>query len=175
MINIEQVQFQDLVKTTNNQGKSTLELTYHLFLQRVKNYPFLSIRFTINSYAAGGAYPNVTHKVLNYDLKTGNPIVLSELFKVNSNYMETIKKYSTEYLAKKIGQSVKEIEPQLTFNNWNISPQGLVFTFDDFPHALGTQTVSIPYAQLKNILSPSTPIYSCVTISTVRVTSPFCN
>ncbi len=49
------------------------------------------------------------------------------------------------------------------YRNWNITPNGLMITFDEYqvaPYAAGPQTVVIPYKALGQILEPDGPLAS---------------
>lgn len=118
------------------------ELTNPDFL----NKKFISLRFTLDSYLLGAAHPNLTHKVLNFDLRSGALIFLPSVFKPAVDYKVILENYLIPILAKKTDISQDEIKNNfLYFDNWNFTKNGLLFTFDEFPHVLGPQEVVVPY------------------------------
>jgi hypothetical protein len=43
------------------------------------------------------------------------------------------------------------------YRNWNITPDGLMITFDEYqvaPYAAGPQTVTVPYSELRGLINP---------------------
>ena len=49
---------------------------------------------------------------------------------------------------------------------WNISPEGLQITFDEYqvaPYAAGPQSVQIPYSDVKSLARPDGPLAAYIT------------
>ncbi len=121
----------------------------------------ISALFTYFSYT-GGAHPNTNTASLNYDLEKGTPITLDSLFKPGSNYLKIISDYCIAELSKlKVGDADwirRGAGPDAgNFKSWNITPQGLMITFDAYQvasYAEGPQEVVIPYSVLKNVINP---------------------
>jgi hypothetical protein len=138
------------------------------FIRADKN-PILSIRFTIQGYIAGMAHPFHYHRVLNYDITEAETIQLNELFKKDSDYLRILSDYTRKSLSKRLDNK-QMIEygtapkPE-NFKNWNIKPNGLLFTFDEYqvaPYVNGAQTVLVPYSLLKPILDKESVLYGCI-------------
>jgi hypothetical protein len=132
----------------------------------------ISIEFTVSSYSAGAAHPNSYTDVLNFDLKNGKPLRLTDLFLPGSKYLQTLSRYCIEALkkqAKAQGENAmlddewiqKGAGPELTnYDNWTITRKGMGITFDPYqvgPYAAGPQYVLAPYAALKEIIKPDGP------------------
>lgn len=130
----------------------------------------ISIRFTMQGYLTGMAHPFHYHRVLNYDIDSGQKIELDELFMRDSNYLEVIADYVKKVLDKRLDYRKMVAEgttPTLDhFKLWNIKPNGLLFTFDEYqvaPYVYGAQTVLVPYSVLKDRLADNSPLSGCVT------------
>ena len=132
----------------------------------------ISIEFEVGSYYQGAAHPNTYSDVLNFDVKRGKALKLSELFKSGSKYLPTISSYCIKDL-KRQARSNKEsgladdtIETGAAaelknFKSWTISRKGLIITFDAYqvgPYAAGRQQVLIPFAALKDLIDANGPL-----------------
>ncbi len=123
----------------------------------------LSIRFTIADYWSGAAHPNSYSMVLNFNLITGQPLALKDLFLPGAGYLQTIADFCAADLQKRDRLGFPEgVAPKAeNFQNWAIADQGLIFYFDPYQvaaYAMGPQKVSIPYSALKPILNPTGPL-----------------
>ncbi|MEO8610496.1 MAG: RsiV family protein [Chloroflexota bacterium] len=119
----------------------------------------LSISFGVNWYSAGAAHPNSYSRTLNYNLTAGKVLALADLFKSDAQYLEAVSAYSIKVLTEK-GTLMFPDGAQATddnYKNWNLTPDGLLITFDDYqvaPHVAGPQQVVIPYAELTDLIDP---------------------
>ena len=145
---------------------SNLNVAYTLVLAQDD---LISTKFDVGSYYQGAAHPNSYSDVINFDLKNGKQLKLSDLFKPGSKYLQTIADYSIADLkkqAKEKGLIEGEIENGASalaknYQSWNITKTGLGITFDAYqvgPYAAGPQFVMIPYSALKDIINPEGPI-----------------
>ncbi len=133
----------------------------------------VSVTFSESTFA-GGAHPNTNYFTINYDLKQGRELKLSDLFKPGARYLEAVSAYSTRDLRARTDPESKEnmglaqdifadgAKPTAeNYARWNITKKGLMFTFDPYqvgPYAYGPQTVVIPYASLREIARPGGPL-----------------
>jgi hypothetical protein len=139
-------------------GGSTLDATYTLVSQIGDLWSF---KFDFNFYSAGAAHPGLYSITLNYDLAQGKELELADLFLPNSNYLETISQYCITELSKQPGfegpfADGAQPTPE-NYRNWNITPDGLLMTFDTYqvmPGAAGPQQVLVPYVQLRGLINP---------------------
>ena len=150
-------------------NRNNLYIDYDTSYIRSGDDSILSIRFTIQSYLAGMAHPYHGHRVLNYDLQTGEDIQLESLFNPGTNYLAVLSNFTRKSLTRHL--TVKDMIANGTaptaenFRNWNIKPNGILITFDEAqvaPYVDGAQSVLVPYSVLKPILSPQSPIAGCV-------------
>lgn len=153
--------FQQLPVTSYSNG-SSLDVTYILVSQVGDLWSF---KFDIAFYSDGAAHPGLNSTTLNYDLGQGRELVLSDLFLPNSNYLEVIANYCTAELMKQPYSDsffLDGAKPTLeNYRNWNITPDGLLITFDAYqvaPGAAGPQTVVVPYSELQTVIDPQGPL-----------------
>ncbi len=143
------------------------------FLQSGK-YPIISIRFNIQGDIIGQAHGFHKHVTLNFDLKNGEELSLSDLFKENSDYLKIIADYTNGVLSKAPAANKELIDngtkpTEDNFLRWNVKPNGLLFTFEEYqvaPYSSGAQTVLVPYAILNDVIDIDSPINGCVTHKT---------
>ena len=141
---------------------SNLNIAYTLVLAQDD---LISVKFDIGSYYQGAAHPNSYSDVINYDLKNGKLLKLSDLFKPGSKYLQSIANYVIADLKKQAndkGLTAGEIENGAAplaknYQSWNITRRGLGITFDAYqvgPYAAGPQFVMVPYSALKDVINP---------------------
>jgi hypothetical protein len=132
----------------------------------------ISIEFTDSSYSAGAAHPNSYTEVVNFDLKNGKVIKLSDLFLPGAKYVQALATYCIQDLqkqAKAQGDAIVDVDwikkgaaPELTnYDNWTITRKGLSITFDPYtvgPYAVGPQHVLVPYSTLKDLIKLDGPV-----------------
>jgi hypothetical protein len=120
-----------------------------------------SFKFDFRFYADGAAHPGLYSLTLNYDLGQGRELTLDDLFVPGSNYLEVIANYCIAELSKQPGfdglfADGANPKPE-NYKNWNITPDGLLITFDMYqvaPGASGPIQVLVPYSQLQSALNP---------------------
>jgi hypothetical protein len=134
----------------------------------------ISIKLDVGSYESGAAHPNSYSEVINFDLKNGRQLKLSELFKPGSKYVQALSAYCIQDLrkhSKKAGADSMLDDDEWVqrgagadeenFSSWTIGKKGLEITFDSYqvaPYAAGPQTVVVPYSALKDIIRPDGPL-----------------
>jgi hypothetical protein len=129
----------------------------------------ISVDFEVGSYYQGAAHPNSYSSVLNYDLKNGKQLKLSDLFKPGAKYLQAIATYCIADLkkqGKEKGLLDEEIEKGAAasaknYQSWTITKRGLGIDFDSYqvgPYAAGPQFVLVPYSTLKDLINPEGPI-----------------
>jgi hypothetical protein len=132
-----------------------------------------SIQFDVGSYYQGAAHPNSYTEVVNYDLKNGKQLKLSDLFKPGTKYLQAISSYSIDDLkkqakAKGSGSMLDDSSIQSgagptskNYDSWTITKKGLGINFDAYqvgPYAAGPQFVMVPYSVIKDQVNPDGPI-----------------
>jgi hypothetical protein len=155
--------FQQITVITNG---SSLDETYTLISQVGDLW---SLKFDFRFYSDGAAHPGIYSITLNYDLGQGRELALDDLFLPNSGYLERIANYCVTELSKQPGFEDPFTEgarptPE-NYRNWNITPDGLLITFDMYqvaPGASGPIQVLVPYAQLQTVIDPQGPLAGIV-------------
>lgn len=124
-----------------------------------------SFKFDFHFYSDGAAHPGTYSITLNYDLDQGKELALADLFLPGADYLETIADHCKAELSKQPffeGPFAEGANPILeNYNNWNISSDGLMITFDEYqvaPYAAGPQVVQIPVDQIRQIADPNGPL-----------------
>lgn len=147
---------------TPNSTTSTFELHYSV-LSPPGN--LISLRFTIQTYYSGAAHPGDASRTITYDLQDGRDLSLTDLFVPDSDYLNPIAKYCIAQLSTRdIGFQGFELGATAApenYRNWNITPDGLTITFDEYqvaPYAAGPQTVVVPYSELAPLIRPDGPL-----------------
>lgn len=132
---------------------------------------FISVEFDIGSYYQGAAHPNSYSETINYDLKNGKQLKLSDLFQPGSKYLQTIAGYCIADLKKQSKTKGEELPDDMlqsgaaptakNYQSWKITRKGLGINFDAYqvgPYAAGPQYVLVPYTNLKDLINPEGPI-----------------
>jgi hypothetical protein len=141
---------------------SNLNVAYTMVLAQDD---LISMKFDVGSYYQGAAHPNSYSDVVNFDLKNGKALKLSDLFKPGSKYLQAIANYAIGDLKKQANEKgliAGEIENGAAplaknYQSWNITKKGLGITFDAYqvgPYAAGPQFVMVPYSALKDMINP---------------------
>lgn len=121
----------------------------------------VSYMFTI-SEDTGGAHGNQFFDTFTFDMKTGLPLVLGDLFVPNTDYLGLISTKTAEALtkilapyadARMIADGTKPTEDN--FGNFFLDGSNLTFLFPPYqvaPYAAGPQTVAIPLETFAGML-----------------------
>ena len=132
-----------------------------------------SLQFDIGSYYQGAAHPNSFTEVVNYDLKNGKQLHLTDLFKPGAKFLQVLSAYCISDLKKQAKtrgpDSMLEDDwvqrgagPTLkNYQSWTITKKGLGINFDSYqvaPYAAGPQFVKIPYSAIKEHVNPDGPL-----------------
>ena len=129
-----------------------------------------SLKFDFSGYADGAAHPYHYSLTYSYDLERGKKLSLGELLRKDSEYLEVISRICIAELSRRdigfYGGFQQGAEPTAdNYRNWNMTPEGLVFTFDEYqvaPYAAGPQTVVVPYGELTSLVNPEGPLAGIV-------------
>ncbi|MEK6279762.1 MAG: DUF3298 domain-containing protein [Acidobacteriota bacterium] len=133
----------------------------------------ISLDFGVGSYYSGAAHPNSYSETVNFDLKNGKSIKLSDLFTPGSKYIQALSKYSIQDLKKQAkaqgADSMLDDDwiqrgagPDASnYESWTVTKTGLVINFDSYqvaPYAAGPQHVTVPYSALRDIVRMDGPL-----------------
>src|SRR6476620_1517702 len=131
----------------------------------------VSVLFFVSSYYQGAAHPLGNSDVVNFDLKNGKVLKLSDLFKPGAKYLPVLATYSVSDL-KKQSKDKQGMLDDTSINNgaspnaknyksWTIRRNGIGVEFDAYQvgaYAAGAQTVVVPYSALKDLINPEGPV-----------------
>ena len=123
----------------------------------------LSVLFTVGFYASGAAHPNSFAQVINFDLIHGKKLELAELFLPGSAYLKAVSDACSADLKQRERLYFAEgaLPTADNYKNWNITAQGLQFSFDPYQvaaYAMGPSLVTLPYPSLKTLLKADGPL-----------------
>lgn len=123
-----------------------------------------SSRVDVYAYT-GGAHGNLYSFAFNYDLATGEPIRLSDLFHGGTAYLDTLAARVTERLVADRGTGwmfEDEIPPDPDyFSIFTLGADSLTVFFPPYAiasYAAGPSEVSVPYAALRGVLDERGPV-----------------
>ncbi|MBN1620345.1 DUF3298 and DUF4163 domain-containing protein [candidate division WOR-3 bacterium] len=125
---------------------------------------------SLNFYEfTGGAHPNSWTQFLNFDLETGKPLRLEEIF-TRSEIKELNER------AEKIFRETYDIDPETSLDeagywfdndkfslntNFLVQKKSLVFIFNPYeiaPYVAGPSEVEIPYSQIEDLIGEENPL-----------------
>jgi len=157
----------DEPRPENSMG-SDLNISYDVALAQDD---LMSIDFSMSSYYQGAAHPNAFSEAINFDLKNGKQLKLSDLFKPGAKYLATISSYCISDLKKQSKAKDNVLDDSSiqsgagptakNYESWTITKRGLGINFDPYqvgPYAAGPQFVLVPYSALKDLINPEGPI-----------------
>jgi len=145
---------------------------------RLKTNQLVSIELRFDQYHQGAAHGSTSFATVNYAVESGNVLELGDLFTPGSKYLQRISEIAIAQVRKWNKDSVEDsgnnepylADPEFTVNAkpepdnflvWTISPTGVVITFNEYQlgsYAAGSQTVVLPYKDLRDIIRSDGPI-----------------
>ncbi|MCC6800531.1 MAG: DUF3298 and DUF4163 domain-containing protein [Anaerolineae bacterium] len=124
---------------------------------------YLSLKFTVYTFS-GGAHGMTYFETMTFDLVKEIQLALSDLFLPEKDFLEVIAPIAQAAVAEQLGDMAdadwiaQGAGPVLeNYQNWMLTPDALVFTFEPYQvaaYAAGPQTVTIPLADIADILAP---------------------
>ena len=131
----------------------------------------VSVDFSMSSYYQGAAHPNAFSEAINYDLKNGKQLKLSDLFKPGAKYLAALSAYCIADLKKQSKAKDNMLDDSTiqsgagpsakNYESWTITKRGIGINFDPYqvgPYAAGPQYVLVPYSALKEMINPDGPV-----------------
>jgi len=122
----------------------------------------ISIKYLVTGYVDGADHPFHNTRTVNFNIDTGQVVMLDALFLPGAAYLPAISGYcSAELASRNIGFDLFTggAEPLAeNYMNWNITADGLLITFDEYQvadYSAGQQTVTVPYIALKDVIDPN--------------------
>jgi hypothetical protein len=131
----------------------------------------VSVLFAVSSYYQGAAHPNGYSEVVNFDMKNGKLLKLSDLFKSGAKYLPVMSTYCIADLKKQSKDKQGMLDDTSintgasptakNYKSWTIQRKGIGIEFDPYQvgsYAAGAQTVVVPYSTLKELINPEGPV-----------------
>ena len=153
---------------TPSMPPNSLDISYSIALARDD---LISVEFELSNYESGAAHPHSYSQVLNYDVKAGRVLKLSELFNPGAKYIQLISAYCIKDLQRQSKNKDSMLDEQTiqsgagpdaqNYDSWTITKKGLEITFDPYQvaaYAAGPQSVVVPYSALKELIKPDGPL-----------------
>lgn len=164
----------DLAKEKHPHWKDVEE--YHNISHKVifATEEVISVLFYADGYSWGAAHGYHYPFVLNYDLKRGRVLKLTDLFKPNSKPLQIIERYCLEDLSRQLDRTPEQIrewsgrtkpKPE-NYRAWVLTPKGLVIIFEEYQvtsYAGGEPKVLLAYTRLSDIINPHGVLASMAT------------
>ena len=137
-------------------GEAYTESVTCQLLDRGVNHIVISV--SNDSYYYGAAHPSMQLTILNFDLRNGKIIQLSDIFK--PGYGKPLKNLVEKQFIKQNGKSAWNFTPgngdfELA-EQFSITPQGLVFSYNQYeigPYAAGMPEVIVSYNLISELFS----------------------
>lgn len=161
---IDSITAEDIAMQRLGERKYLLDIEYNLHESPTTvSYVYLVFEDTL------GAHPNAYYKTFTFDRATGKELAIADLFTAGTTYLNTLSTKSREILVPQIAKAsdIKDAEVDRSMLNPGTTPvvenfqwfylkgTDLVLIFPPYsvgPWALGTQTVTIPRADLVTFL-----------------------
>jgi len=136
----------------------SLRIDYRLYY--ADNH-LITLRLTHSVMAIGQMHPIDYYETINFDLRRNRSLEPRDLFK--RGYLKVFATHSRRELKDKYDLQYTDddwirsgtIPVKSNFDNWNIVPDGILLSFEDYQiasHAFGQAEMIIPYAELRRVL-----------------------
>lgn len=125
----------------------------------------ISIQFTSSEYLTGQAHPLSTFMVFNYSLKQNTRLKISDLFKKDSNYLQTLSEITFQKLHDHFAEDNNDFDDFIksgteskkeNFEKFILKKDSLQILFDPYqvaPYVAGPQVVDIPFSEIAGLLN----------------------
>ncbi len=127
-----------------------------------------SLRLNVLTYVAGAAHPASLIVTATYDLGSGRELALADLFDPAQPYLRTLADQATAQLTEQfagLGGDApfpEGVAPTTAnYRAWWLTPAALAIGFpagQAGAYALGDQTVTIPWSDLRAVVAPAGPV-----------------
>lgn len=149
------------------QGEGNLANVEEYMGLALNDYDLLCYGKYISDFGAGASHPQHIYQSWSYDLRTGRRLTLASLLRPGST--QALRKLALHYMDPSYLADIQEWynNPQqgaegLSYLDleevFGLAPDGLTLAADLGPHAMGPTTITIPYAALRPLLRPRTPL-----------------
>lgn len=150
--------YQSLAESQDASGMLEID-----FLPTMIDTNVVSALLKTTTFLPGSAHTSTLSYAFNYDLERGQVLSLSDLFQSGAPYLQALSDASIETLRARgsLQWEAGALPREENFRAWNITPEGLLITFDEYRVAsydAGPQTVLIPYSRLQQIIRAGGPL-----------------
>ena len=123
----------------------------------------LSLRLWVQYYMKGAAHPGSFAATFTYDLQAQKMLALNDLFLAETDYLPALAAFcQAEITSRDPAFWPDGASPAAAnYRNWNITPTGLLITFDEYqvaPYAAGPQEIEVPFSELIGLVDPQGPL-----------------
>lgn len=125
-----------------------------------KNY-ILSILFSIYTYVYHAAHGLTVYSSITINTKTGETYNFSDLFNPKMNYLGVLTLMVNKYIKDNNIQLINPFKGVTDNQEFYLTDKNLILYYQVYeytPYYYGLFKVPIPYTEIKNILSPMSPI-----------------
>lgn len=125
-----------------------------------KNY-ILSILFSIYTYVYHAAHGLTVYSSITINTKTGKTYSFSDLFNPKMNYLGVLTLMVNKYIKDNNIQLINPFKGVTNNQEFYLTDKNLILYYQVYeytPYYYGIFKVPIPYTEIKNILSPMSPI-----------------
>lgn len=150
-----------LPAVTGNQGPSTLDGDFTIALNSVE---LISLRFSVLTYVTGAATTVGEAGSINFTVKTGAPIVLSNLFTSSAAALPILTAKTHASLSALLGPDLSwpggSIPMSFFDKAWVFTPAGLEFSWSQeaiASHAAGMPSATVAWADIKPAIKADGP------------------
>src|SRR3972149_2483158 len=122
----------------------------------------VSLEMDLSIYHAGAAHPLPSTLTVTFNLESGQPLTLADLFTPGTDYLQRLAELAQKQLHAR-GSLLFEGGLQPTaenFQHWVVNDRGLTLIFDVYQvtaYAAGPQRITIPFDQLTGLLAGRVP------------------
>ena len=123
----------------------------------------LSLRLWVHYYMKAAAHPGSFADTFTYDLQAQEMLALDDLFLPDVDYLPNLAAFCQAEISNRSPAFWPDgaSPAAANYRNWNITPDGLLITFDEYqvaPYAAGPQEVEVPFSELDGLTDPQGPL-----------------
>ena len=133
------------------------------FTLYLNDYGILSYGKYVSDYGVGANHPGATFPFSTFDLHTGRPITLTSLLKPGRT--KALHRLLVPYLQAVDAEALRDVRNRVNTMTYDdledlfaLSSEGLLVQAMLGPYAEGPTSITIPYAALRPLLRPRTPL-----------------
>lgn len=153
---------------TNNKNAYTEQFENSLLIRYIvsrADNTWVSIEYIISDFQAGAAHPNTFTTTVNYNIPYGQLIGITNIFKKDSDYLQTLSQLASVDLAEQDKKGGNDFSSFIAtgasanaenFKQFLLTTNSMVLIFDPAlvsPYSAGIRKVIIPFEKLQTVLN----------------------